>query len=290
MLFVQECRVSRVQVQLQSIFNEIKASPPRQIALVVKRFNSREVWDEGKKVTQLDLEGGADKFSAQIGPSIRHLNFHRNEVQEKAEEIRQCDMCVVTGDSFYSLVSIGKAVLDTGYKGRLFLEITAEEADRSDYARMAAQNAERLSATDLLNKFVYLTKKRGSKHSIDFPLVGLAIPETTIASKIFTEGIVRQVVLSRPERDQNARRECIRLQGAKCAICHFDFSERFGIAGEGLIHVHHLNPISSAKGEKREVDPSKDLIPVCPNCHLFIHSRKKMYTPDEVRELLSSAG
>jgi 5-methylcytosine-specific restriction protein A len=34
------------------------------------------------------------------------------------------------------------------------------------------------------------------------------------------------------------------------------------------------------------VDPIKDLRPVCPNCHMVIHSKKEGFSIDEVKSFL----
>ncbi|MFD2256881.1 hypothetical protein ACFSSA_09350 [Luteolibacter algae] len=195
---------------------------------------------------------------------------------------------MVTGEPFYSLITIGNDVREAGYEGSLFLEITPGEAEQSRNANIAVKNAERVSATDLLSKFVYLTKKRGDTRAIDFPLSKSGDePSIPVVPKVFVEGRSRSVFLTKIERNPEARRKCIQANGAQCALCGFDFSKRFGSQGEGLIHVHHLNQISESKGE-RAVDPTKDLLPVCPNCHFFIHSRKPMYSQEEVLAFLTS--
>jgi hypothetical protein len=51
------------------------------------------------------------------------------------------------------------------------------------------------------------------------------------------------------------------------------------------IHVHHLVPLSG-KQQGYEVDPVRDLRPVCPNCHLIIHSKKEPFTIKEAREMV----
>jgi len=65
-----------------------------------------------------------------------------------------------------------------------------------------------------------------------------------------------------------------------------EFEEVYGEIGIGFIHVHHLVPISEI-GTSYKIDPVKDLIPVCPNCHAMIHKRKPIpYTVDEIKEKL----
>lgn len=34
--------------------------------------------------------------------------------------------------------------------------------------------------------------------------------------------------------------------------------------------VHHREPLSEVR-ETHEVDPIRDLVPVCPNCHAMLH-------------------
>ena len=53
--------------------------------------------------------------------------------------------------------------------------------------------------------------------------------------------------------------------------------------GIGFIHVHHLKPLSDIGGEY-QVDPVKDLRPVCANCHAMIHSKKPAYTLEEIKK------
>ncbi|MBX2983348.1 MAG: hypothetical protein KF843_11795 [Flavobacteriales bacterium] len=40
-------------------------------------------------------------------------------------------------------------------------------------------------------------------------------------------------------------------------------------------------------GQTYEIDPIKDLRPVCPNCHSIIHRQKTPLTIDEVRILIN---
>ena len=101
----------------------------------------------------------------------------------------------------------------------------------------------------------------------------------------FTEGTRTQVLVNRYERDRNARDACVAYFGPKCVICGFDFSTVFGPLGAGYIHVHHKVPVSSI-GEDYVVDPIKDLVPVCPNCHAMIHRRNPPLTIQEIWDLL----
>jgi predicted HNH restriction endonuclease len=70
-------------------------------------------------------------------------------------------------------------------------------------------------------------------------------------------------------------------------ICGIDFGNFYGEEFSGKIEVHHRKPLSEIK-EDYVVDPIKDLIPVCPNCHMILHSKKDgVYTVEEVRKMVS---
>ena len=101
----------------------------------------------------------------------------------------------------------------------------------------------------------------------------------------FREGAVLQVLVNAYERDPDARLACIENYGTSCCICGFNFGQAYGPKVEGFIHVHHLVPLSEARGEYT-VDPIADLRPVCPNCHAVLHYNTRAYSIEEVRALL----
>lgn len=111
-------------------------------------------------------------------------------------------------------------------------------------------------------------------------------PEELI-NKQLTEGCKKTITINSHERNPLARKKCIEFYGAICSVCGFNFSEKYGNTFAGIIHVHHLKPLSEIS-EDYIIDPIKDLIPVCPNCHLIIHSKfDGIYTIDEVRKMLT---
>ncbi|MCL4555171.1 MAG: HNH endonuclease [Actinobacteria bacterium] len=99
------------------------------------------------------------------------------------------------------------------------------------------------------------------------------------------EGAVRTITVNAYERNSEARRRCIAAHGTKCSICNFSFGERYGAEAEGYIHVHHLVPLAEIGGEY-EVDPVKDLRPVCANCHAVLHLGRRCREIEEVKRLL----
>lgn len=96
---------------------------------------------------------------------------------------------------------------------------------------------------------------------------------------------MHQILVNRYERDHVARKKCISHYGTRCNLCGFDFAAIYGQAMAGLVHVHHLNLLSKV-GPDYNVDPIRDLRPVCPNCHAVIHRREPPYSLDEVRQFL----
>lgn len=102
---------------------------------------------------------------------------------------------------------------------------------------------------------------------------------------VFHEGAVKTVTVNAYERNHAARQRCIEHHGDKCSVCGFHFETRYGPVGKGLIHVHHLRSLAQI-GKAYEVDPVKDLRPVCPNCHSMLHRQEPPYTIDELRTML----
>jgi hypothetical protein len=111
------------------------------------------------------------------------------------------------------------------------------------------------------------------------------LPEEVPAGSAYSEGNVLQILINRYERDPRARKECIKHHGTICVLCGFDFVSVYGNVMGSFTHVHHIKPLSTA-GADYEVDPIKDLRPVCPNCHAVLHRREPPYSLDEVRQFL----
>lgn len=114
-----------------------------------------------------------------------------------------------------------------------------------------------------------------------------ALPEeiTDIPDQALLEGLLVRVTVNRYERSALTRYLCVKYHGSACSICGFDFAERYGERFRGMIHVHHLKPLSQID-QRYEVDYAKDLLPVCPNCHAIIHRKNPPYSPSEIRRMI----
>lgn len=101
----------------------------------------------------------------------------------------------------------------------------------------------------------------------------------------YREGAVRKVTVNAYERDQKARKACLNEHGYDCSVCGMNFEKRYGNIGRGFIHVHHKKPLAT-RGGSYEVNPKKDLTPVCPNCHAMLHSSTPPLTIQQLKHLL----
>lgn len=125
--------------------------------------------------------------------------------------------------------------------------------------------------------FEIVLKKENQGHS-DISIFPNEIP----MQGEFNEGVATQVMINRFERDSKARQAALGWHGSLCKICGVDMVKIYGDIAEGFIHIHHLIPLSDIK-ENYYLDPKKDLIPVCPNCHAMLRRRTPPFSPDELK-------
>ena len=89
---------------------------------------------------------------------------------------------------------------------------------------------------------------------------------------LYENGNGKKILVNKYERNPQARKICIEKYGSICAICGFDASKIYGVEFKGKIEVHHIIPISEMN-ENYKINPEHDLIPLCPNCHMAIHTK-----------------
>lgn len=116
-----------------------------------------------------------------------------------------------------------------------------------------------------------------------------ALPgEEDLTEGAFLEGTAHSILRNAYERDPLARQACIEIHGLRCAACDFNFASTYGEIGAGYVEVHHRVPLSTVAGTYR-VDPAKDLVPLCANCHSMVHRRTPPYDVEELRQAIASA-
>ncbi|OOE13152.1 HNH endonuclease [Fictibacillus arsenicus] len=87
------------------------------------------------------------------------------------------------------------------------------------------------------------------------------------------EGQRKTIKVNMYERNPIARKKCVEHYGIQCQVCETNFEKTYGDVGKDFIHVHHIKPLHEIQQEYI-VDPVKDLIPVCPNCHAMLHRKE----------------
>ena len=98
------------------------------------------------------------------------------------------------------------------------------------------------------------------------------------------EGASYNALVKKYERSRVNRELCLMAKGYSCSICGFNFEEQYGIIGRRFIHVHHVVPVSRLGGSYK-LDPTKDLIPICPNCHSMLHRQDPPLLPHQLIEI-----
>jgi 5-methylcytosine-specific restriction protein A len=112
-------------------------------------------------------------------------------------------------------------------------------------------------------------------------------PDEIEKDKTYMEGAKVSITANAYERNITARNLCIQHYGVICYVCNFDFEKVYGDIGAGFIHVHHIVPIATVE-ESYQVDPIKDLRPVCPNCHAMLHRKKIPLAIEELSEKIKT--
>jgi 5-methylcytosine-specific restriction enzyme A len=97
--------------------------------------------------------------------------------------------------------------------------------------------------------------------------------------------VIESLLIDRYERDPEARRACLDHYGYRCQACKKTMSEIYGNLGDAYIHVHHKVPLSDIR-EEYQVDPIRDLVPVCPNCHAMLHRSRTVLSVEELAEMV----
>jgi 5-methylcytosine-specific restriction enzyme A len=126
----------------------------------------------------------------------------------------------------------------------------------------------------------------------------IIIDESIRDEKKYYEGRITQYTKETTliARNPEARKKCLdfyfKNKGHyKCQICGFDFEETYGDIGKQIIDVHHIEShaqVAKKRGEHK-INPEKDLIPICSNCHNIIHRKEPPLKIDEIKNLINVA-
>ena len=186
-------------------------------------------------------------------------------------------------DSMYS-INHEATVEDAGHKICRFLLLKESHSAKLSLASLQANGLKSIpqsprSLTGDVLEYILSVFDEVDDANLDYEVLDNA-------DEIF-EGAKKSIIVNRYERNVIARQQCIEAHGFQCAVCGLDFEEKYGELGHGFIHVHHIVPISTI-GKEYKLDPVKDLIPVCPNCHAMLHHGKdgQVLTVKELKDLV----
>lgn len=104
---------------------------------------------------------------------------------------------------------------------------------------------------------------------------------------VYFEGKRFSVNSTAIERDSLARRKCLENFGFNCDVCKINFEDAYGEMGKNYIHVHHRVDLAQTVGE-HIIDPIRDLVPLCPNCHAMVHTEKPAMSVEKLKLVYES--
>ena len=91
------------------------------------------------------------------------------------------------------------------------------------------------------------------------------------------------------ERQSGHSKKVKAILGTRGMGCNREMRDVYGEIGDGLIHAHHLVPLSKLEGEtKMRLDARKDFAVLCPNCHSVIHRQEDVADIAKLRATLTS--
>ena len=285
------------RVSITTVYKHIASLKPRRIALVTQKLRERIKREEGSDVVYRDLRNREEVFKSQLlQMGIQHVPFSEPELSTRIGEItkkREFDMCVITGEPFYQLLSIAAKLRQAHYSGPIYLEITEDEATKQPSLQAAQANAKRYKLEALLHNLVYLTKTipREAPRELDFdisisppegfpsdvpqrdtpkrsPAREVSQPPTDIAEppKRFKTQVSRVI------RDTVTARALKSLYEFRCQVC----GTRIEISPDTYyVEVHHVRPLG---GGHKGLDKTFNMLVLCPNHHAMFDFRIPRFT------------
>jgi len=113
----------------------------------------------------------------------------------------------------------------------------------------------------------------------------IPIEDDEYTNEKYSDGASISVKVNRYERDPRNRAAALSIHGYTCKGCGLLMSDKYGDIATGFIEVHHIVPVSEG-GNNYLIDPSRDLLPLCPNCHSIIHRKTPPLTLKELKDIL----
>ena len=136
--------------------------------------------------------------------------------------------------------------------------------------------------------FIRITRKTDNEYRFELVNSDIEILQNKDTDEIaLLEGRRREFKGFIYERNKQNRLAAIKYHGTTCSACGFNFEETYGPVGSGFIEIHHIKPLYTYETQTK-VDPVRDLIPLCPNCHSIAHIIKdEVLTIEEIKLLIT---
>jgi len=89
------------------------------------------------------------------------------------------------------------------------------------------------------------------------------------------------------ERSIRNRARALEIHGTVCAVCGFDFNKVYGEKwAQSYIEIHHTRSVTTL--DNTPVDPVRDLVPLCSNCHSMAHKfRGEILSVESLKTLIT---
>lgn len=212
------------------------------------------------------------------------------DISSRIKEIRpDVSNAMMAGPSLwnlYSEVEIGDQVIVTA-KGRreCVFEVTGDYIFDRKNSILGYSHQRSAALTDIDPQKLWLASDSEVAEGENVRWTLSKCKGTKRSEKIvYFEGKRYSVNSTAIERDISARRRCLEHFGYSCNVCSFNFEEEYGETGKDYIHVHHRVDIAYTDGE-HVIEPTKDLIPLCPNCHAMAHTEKPAMSIEKLKSI-----
>lgn len=242
--------------------------------------NSARTLDRKVRIASLLVNAGSEVIRSSLASLLQHeqLNFWDFGVRATPQISVGSPVKIICGTTCYSGVVIQKINDPAGELGDLLGWARQFKAPWKNVCALDIRSSSPIDDQAISQLLSNFAKTAPSFYTRTKPI---RKPEA------LTEGSIVELALTTFERDPAARRACLAHYGTRCQICQFDFGIVYGDLGNGFIHVHHVIPLSQVR-EAHVVDPVKDLIPVCPNCHAMLHINQGSALPiEQLKEIVA---
>lgn len=216
-----------------------------------------------------NIEDFAKKILKDICPDFKEYNFLKTDLY-KASLFGGANLYLKVGKD-------GRVGMVTGITNEKKYSL---EKFEKNFETVSMSNKETgWTGETLINLLIYLTslsefEKTNDTNELESQFVDIE------GRKIASYGF-------RYERKPKLRKEALKIHGYTCVACNFNFEEKYGKHGKNYIEIHHVKPLSENDSEKM-IDPKKDLVPVCANCHRMIHREKyNTLSIDALKKIIS---